>query len=357
MRARSGRGIRPVGAVFLLGIAVCLTGGLTGWSAPARDWASVVEAAKREGQLVLYDGHGGAIPTIQFAAERFQRRYGIRVEVSVMRASEAVERVRIEQRAGRPVADLVTVGSTTAWQMKNLDRTLQPIGSLPSERKVSAQIRLQMEAWGIADVMLTEAVQLYGILINTQLVPPQEEPRSWMDLLDPRWRGKLITDDPRAPGGGFVFFAATYRQLGRRYHEVLATQRPFLTRAIAEAANRVARGEFAMMYPFALGLYPRIRELPNVKVSIPREGAPYVFQGVSMPQTVRHPHAARLFAEFLLSEEVQRQLARDYLLPAVAGTILQAPPEVRGLMRTRLWDTTDPPRADELLKVAAEIYR
>ncbi|MDR5709834.1 MAG: extracellular solute-binding protein [Armatimonadota bacterium] len=346
-----------MGTVFLLVLSVCLVGGLAGWSAPAGDWAAVGEAARREGQLVLYDGHGGAIPTIQFAAERFQRRYGIRVEVSVMRASEAVERVRIEQRAGRPVADLVTVGSTTAWQMKNLDRTLQPIGSLPSGRKVSAQIRLQMETWGIADVMLTEAVQLYGILINTQLVPPQEEPRSWMDLLDSRWRGKLITDDPRAPGGGFVFFAATYKQLGRRYHEALAAQRPFLTRAIAEAANRVARGEFAMMYPFALGLYPRVRELPNVKVLMPREGAPYVFQGVSMPQTVRHPNAARLFAEFLLSEEVQRQLARDYLLPAVAGATLQAPPEVRNLLRTRLWDTTDPPRADELLKTAAEIYR
>jgi iron(III) transport system substrate-binding protein len=338
-------------------LAVCLLATLAGWGAPADGWPQVVEAARRENQLVLYDGHGGAIPTIQFAAERFQRRYGIRVEVSVMRASEAVERVRIEQRAGRPVADLVTVGSTTAWQMKNLDRTLQPLGSLPSGRKVSAQIRLQMEAWGIGDVMLTEAVQLYGILINTQLVPPQEEPRSWMDLLDPRWRGKLITDDPRAPGGGFVFFSATYKQLGRRYHEALSAQRPFLTRAIAEAANRVARGEFAIMYPFALGLFPRVRDLPNVKVVIPREGAPYVFQGVSMPQTVRHPNAARLFAEFLLSEEVQRQLARDYLLPAVAGTLLQAPPEVRNLLRARLWDTTDPPRADEQLKVAAEIYR
>jgi iron(III) transport system substrate-binding protein len=277
--------------------------------------------------------------------------------MSVMRASEAQERVRIEQRAGRPLADLVTVGPSQAWQMKKLQQTVQPLGDLPSSKRVAAQIRLKLQEWEIEDVMLVEAVQVYGVLINTRLVPSGEEPRSWMDLLDPRWRGRMIADDPRAFGGGSVFFAATYKRFGRGYHEQLAGQRPFFTRAIAEAANRVARGEFALMYPFALGLYPRVRDLPNVKVVIPREGAPYVLQGVSIPREVRHPNAARLFAELLLSDAVQRNLYENFVLPAVAGFIRQAPSEQRNLLGVPLWETSDPPRGEELLRLASEIYR
>ncbi len=339
-------------------ILVVVAGNLGRAEAPSGDrWAQVVAGARREGSLVLYDGHGGALPTIQFAAELFQRKYGIRVELSVMRASEAQERVRIEQRAGRPLADLVTVGPSQAWQMKKLQQTVQPIGELPSAKRVAAQIRLKLQEWEIDDVMLVEAVQLYGVLVNTRLVPPGEEPRSWMDLLDGRWRGRMIADDPRAFGGGSVFFAATYKRLGRRYHEALAAQRPFFTRAIADAANRVARGEFALMYPFALGLYPRVRDLPNVKVVIPREGAPYVLQGVSIPREVPHPHAARLFAELLLSDAVQRNLYENFVLPAVAGVIRKAPAEQRALLGVPLWDTSDPPRGEELLQLASEIYR
>src|SRR5690606_37225274 len=132
----------------------------------------------------------------------------------------------------------------------------------------------------IDDIMLTEAVQIYGILINTELVPPEEEPKSWRDLLNPKFAFNMIADDPRAPGGGFVFFSASYDNLGREFHEALAAQRPFFTRAAADAAKRVARGEFAVMFPFALGLYPNVKDLPNVKVIVPEEGAPFVLQGV-----------------------------------------------------------------------------
>jgi len=103
-------------------------------------WDEVVAQAKEEGQLVLYDGHGGAIPTIGYAAEQFQSEYGIQVDVSAMRASEGQERVRVEQQAGQPVADLVTIGSTQAWLMINQDKTVQPIGDLPNLSRVSQEV-------------------------------------------------------------------------------------------------------------------------------------------------------------------------------------------------------------------------
>jgi iron(III) transport system substrate-binding protein len=194
-------------------------------------------------------------------------------------------------------------------------------------------------------------------LVNTNLVRPEEEPKSWNDLADPRWRGRLIMDDPRAPGGGQVLFQVTYRALGRRFQEELAAQRPFLTRGIADAASRVARGEFAVMAPFALGLYPRVRGGP-VKLIIPREGAPYVPLGVSLPRRSDHPNAAVVFSEFLLSREVQVRLMHDFILPVVRGYDQQAPEEVRPFLRARLWDTVVDPRVEpEYLRRANEIYR
>jgi iron(III) transport system substrate-binding protein len=359
MHGRGGFGLRLAGLVLIGTLVVYGIPGMLGWAAPADragEWARVVEAAKREGRLVVYDAFGGAVPTVQYAAERFEATYGIKVEVAVMRASESIERIRVEQRAGRPIADLVTVGPSTVRPMME-EGVLRPVEFLPSAIRVSPQLRAKMEEWGLGQHMLTTLVQLYGILINTNLVRPEAEPRSWMDLLDSRWRGQMIMDDPRAPGGGYVFFAAAYKQLGRRYQEALAEQRPFLTRAIAEAATRVARGEFAAMVPFALGLYPRVRGGP-VKLLIPREGAPYVHLGLSFPARSPHPNAARLFAEFFLSREIQLRLTQDHSLPAVAGLGAQAPQEIRPYLRARLWDTIDDPRRDpEWLRRAAEIYR
>ncbi|MDR5708800.1 MAG: hypothetical protein QN140_03165, partial [Armatimonadota bacterium] len=88
------------------------------------------------------------------------------------------------------------------------------------------------------------------------------------------------------------------------------------------------------------------------------EGAPYVHLGLSFPARSPHPNAARLFAEFFLSREIQLRLTQDYILPAVAGLGAQASEEVRPYLRARLWDTIDDPRRDpEWLRRAAEIYR
>jgi len=352
-----GRWLAQAGSRAAVGLAlICWLLAPAGGAAPSREWEEGVQAARREGRLVVYDAFGGAVPTVQYAAERFEATHRVKVEIAVMRASESIERIRVEQRAGRAVADLVTAGSGTTRPMLD-EGVLRPFERLPSAPRIAPQVRLKVQEWELQQHLLPFLIQLYGILVNTNLVRPEEEPRSWNDLADPRWRGRLIMDDPRAPGGGQVLFQVTYRALGRRFQEELAAQRPFLTRGIADAASRVARGEFAVMAPFALGLYPRVRGGP-VKLIIPREGAPYVPLGVSLPRRSDHPNAAVVFSEFLLSREVQVRLMHDFILPVVRGYDQQAPEEVRPFLRVRLWDTVVDPRVEpEYLRRANEIYR
>jgi iron(III) transport system substrate-binding protein len=326
--------------------------------AQAGAWDEVVAQAKQEGELVLYDGHGGALPTIGYAAEQFTNDFQIRVNVSTMRASEALERVRVEQQSGQAVADAVTVGITMVYQMLQ-DDVVQPIGEIPGLERVSPEIFAQVERVGseYREYAVWEALQFYGILVNAQLVSPDAEPRSWRDLADPKWRGQIIMDDPRAIGGGNYFFTVSLKTFGREFQQALAQQQPVLTRNIADSANRVARGEFALMVPFAFGLFAQIKDLPTVKVIIPEEGAIFALHGISIPKAVRHQNAARAFVDYLLSDKVQQHLAANYLRPAVDSAMEAAPPEVRDLLTAKLWGTLEEPaRVQEIIAVAQEIY-
>lgn len=322
------------------------------------NWQEVERLAREEGELTLYDGHGGAVPTIAFAAQEFEKEYGIRVNVSVMRASEAQERVRVEHESGSMVVDVQTVGAGNVYDEEPWG-VLETTDGLPNLARVPEEFLQTLDALGpqFRNHAVWEAVGLYGILVNTRLVSPDLEPKSWRDIVDERWRGQLIIDDPRALGGGNYFFVVSYKRFGREFQERLASLQPVLTRNIAEATNRVARGEFAMMVPFVFGLFPQIKDLPTVKIVVPQEGAMFSHYGVAIIKNSPHPNAARVFANFLLSDKVQRNLAENYLRPVVPQAIEAAPEDVRALLASPLWGTHDEPhRRQEYLQLATEIY-
>src|SRR4029079_19190708 len=85
-------------------------------AAQTDDWAKVVEAAKKEGKLLIYTASIGSAPHKK-VFEAYETKYGIKVDLLEARASEVRERVRVEQAAGRFLGDLHHNGSTTTWLM------------------------------------------------------------------------------------------------------------------------------------------------------------------------------------------------------------------------------------------------
>ena len=77
----------------------------------------------------------------------------------------------------------------------------------------------------------------YCLLVNRNLVKPADEPKSWKDILDPKWTGKILSDDYRALGGGAVFFVVMHDTFGKEFHEKLAAQKPVFSRDIAATAS------------------------------------------------------------------------------------------------------------------------
>ena len=200
-------------------------------AAQSDDWQKVVEAAKKEGKLVIYTASIGS-PFHKAVVKAFEQKYGIRVELLEARASEVRERVRVEQAAGRFLGDIHHNGSTTTWLMTR-DGNFQPHGAIPNIKNI-------VPPYEADDIRVPAEVISYGLLVNRNLVKPADEPKSWKDILDPRWTGKILSDDYRALGGGAVFFVVMHDTFGKEFHEKLAAQKPVFSRDIAQ--QRAARG-------------------------------------------------------------------------------------------------------------------
>jgi len=94
------------------------------------DWAKTVDAARKEGKLVIYTASIGS-PSLKAVVKSFEQKYGLQVELFEARASEVRERVRVEQSAGRFLGDIHHNGSTTTWLMSR-DGNFQPHGLVPN---------------------------------------------------------------------------------------------------------------------------------------------------------------------------------------------------------------------------------
>lgn len=322
------------------------------WAAPAAaempaEWEQLVAAAKQEGKVVLYSGHVG-VSFHRDIARLFEARYGITVEILEARASELRERVRAEQAAGRFVADVSHNGATTTVLQQRAG-AFEPHGPLPSLGNL-------LPAFPADDIKVPVFILAYGILVNTALVKPADEPRSWLDLTDPKWRGKILSDDVRALGGGSVFFFVTERAFGEDFHRKLAQQQLQFSRDPRLSERRIARGELPIWLPQVLSDLPDLKGLP-VKLIIPQEGCTYVTYELAVFRHAPHPNAARLLMEFFLEQEAQLIYARGGNGVTVKGIAEQVPEDMRALAAPKLLGTTDADEQEAMLKLAAELYK
>ncbi len=326
--------------------------------APARAqqdaaWEKVVASAKAEKELVLYTALAGD-PTLKAITQAFTAKYGVAVNMLEGRGSDIRERARVEQGANRFIADITYTSEGQARLIAREDKTYVPHEATPMSRGLSPKFAAMTSNGLFAPVMTIP----YGILVNTATVKPEDEPKSWADLSLPRWKGRILLDDTRAIGGGYLMFFAQWQAqgLGEKFHEALAANEPVMTRDLREGPRRVARGEYQVYIPYILSDIGNQKGLP-VKAVIPSEGAPFVLYGNVMMRSAPHPNAARLYIDFLMSEEVQLMWAKTGMGPTREGLGDKIPADARAYANARLMGTTDPDRQEEGLALAKRIYK
>lgn len=264
----------------------------------------LIEGARKEGALVLYTSRVAEDMTP--VIEAFTRKHG--VDVQVWRASNraVLQRVVQERRAGRCAADVVSSG-TPALEPLHREQLLQAVKS-PTEADLMPQALRPHREWiGIS-------VNIISAAYNTKLVRPGEVPKSYDDLRDPRWKGRLAVE-----ADDVDWFAAVVGKLGeetglRLFGDIVRTNGVSARAGHTLLANLVAAGEV----PLALTVYSYKPE------QLARAGAPIralylapviaLATGVSVTRCATHPNAAVLFHEFMLRDG-QEILARRDIAP------------------------------------------
>jgi iron(III) transport system substrate-binding protein len=270
------------------------------------------EAAKKEGTLILYTDQN--IETVQALIAAFKSRYpGVNVDFYRGTTSQVIQRYETETAAGRHNADVFTA-------TERRGKAMMPKGWLATYRspelaRYPKGLQPEHGGWAVYSVTTT------AFAWNTQQVPKGQEPKTWRDLLDPRWQGKVGIQDPLQGGGSASWIATMYGVWGEsawtEYMTKLAAQRPRYDRYF-QVQDLLAAGEITVM----VAAYPDYVE-PSLKAKgAPVEWgtpAPIVRTGLSVQLSAHapHPSAGKLFIDFLLSEQGQGLLAKNDKLPAL----------------------------------------
>jgi ABC-type Fe3+ transport system substrate-binding protein len=304
----------------ILGIALIFAAGVG--TARADDQA-MIAAAKKEGSVTWYTSQ----IIDQFArpvASAFKAKYGIRIDYIRANASDVALRIYNEAKAGQNLNDVFDGSTTvTALEKSNLAMKWTP----------EAAARLPRQFVDPNGYWTAENIYAMAPGFNTNLVPRGQEPRSYDDLLDPKWKGKMAwgstPSSSAAPGFIGIVLAAMGEEKGMAYLQKLAKQNiadlSISSRAIYD---RVISGE----YPLALQLMNHqayISAKQGAPVDwIPMNPALSDLNVVGVSKNAPHPNAAKLFVNFLISDDGQK-IFRDAGYIPVAPDVPPLDPKLR----------------------------
>jgi iron(III) transport system substrate-binding protein len=159
----------------------------------------------------------------------------------------------------------------------------------------------------------TSCAWFEAIGYNTNLVKAEDAPKSYADLLDPKWLGKLVKGHPGYSGAILTTTFVLSRDLGWPYLEKLAQQKVMQVQSAADPPKKILLGERAVMadgndYNLVL-LRDQGKPVEPVYAT---EGAPLIIVPCGIFRAAPNPNAARLFQSFFFSAETQQMLADDY---------------------------------------------
>jgi iron(III) transport system substrate-binding protein len=261
-------------------------------------------AAKREGKLVYYTSID--LKVAEDLAKAFERRYP-EIKVHVERNGAERQFSKIGQEYSSRIFNVDTVNSSDAAHFIFWKREGWLAPALPEEvRRLYPAGSFDPEGFH-APMRASTSVIAY----NTNLVPAAEAPRSFRDLLDPKWRGKMVKAHPGYSG---TILTATYqigRDVGWDFLEKLAGQQVMQVQSSTEPPRKVIAGERPVMADgneYVVFL-EQARGAPIAAV-YPTEGTPMIIGPSGVMKNARNPNAARLFHAWSFSLEAQ-QLAVD----------------------------------------------
>ena len=293
-------------ALALAGLATPIRAQVTA-KAPAAEpiTPALIEAAKKEGKAVWYTSVD--LPLSERVARSFEAKYpGVAVRVERTGAERVFQRVGQEYSAKIYSVDIVNSSDAAhliVWKRQGI---LQPYMPEDVAKHYSDEHK---DADG---QFASFRVFLCPIAYNTNLVKKEEAPKSYADLLDPKWSGKIVKAHPSYSG---TILTATFqmaRDIGWPYFEKLAQQKIMQVQSASDPPKKLALGERAIMADGVEYVVFQHKEKGDpVELVYATEGTPLIIGPNAIFKNAPNPNAARLLQSFMFSAECQ-QLCVDF---------------------------------------------
>jgi iron(III) transport system substrate-binding protein len=286
---------------------------------PSAVTPELVEAARKEGKVSFYTAID--LQTSEKVAKAFEAKYpGIAVRVERNGAERIFQRIGQEQSSRIFVVDVVSSTDTSHFLNWKRNGLLAPYVPEDVARHFQPD---QVDGDGMYATM---CAWLCVIGYNTNLVKPGEAPKSFLDLLDPKWKGKLVKAHPGYSGMITTTTFMLARELGWSYFEKLAQQRVMQLQSASDPPKKLELGERAVTGDGVDYLLVLLKEkgLP-VEIVYPAEGAPLIMVPSAVFASAPSPNAARLFQSFLLGLEGQSVFADTYALRSAHTLVKEKP--------------------------------
>ncbi len=250
----------------------------------------LIDGAKKEAELNLYAS--SPVENIRVIADAFEKEYGIKVKIWRSSSEGVLQRIVNEARGGRFEFDVVD-NNGPEMEALHREKLLQPVKS-PHHRDLIPQAVLPHREW--IGTYINVFVQAY----NTSKVKKEELPKTYRDLLDPKWRGRLGVE-----AEDLDWYSAVVKELGEEdgiklFRGIAAANGLSVRKGHTLLANLVASGEV----PLALTVYSYMAE------KLKQKGAPIDWfamspviarlNGGGVAKNAPHPYAALLFYDFLI---------------------------------------------------------
>ena len=307
---------------LLIAIVVGLLVTAAAMAQSSQSWEQILAAAKKEGVVAVIGPQGSE--TRDALTQGFQKKYPeINVELVSMAGNQIGPKLLNELTASRFTTDVVITGTTTA-----LETLVQAKAGAPIKPVLIGPNTRDLSKWRGGKLTFSDDAQTYNLIFssyvkapfiyNINLVSPNDF-KSWKDLLDPKWHGKITLKDPLSAGGGLGNSTLwyTHESLGKDFMRKLLTQKDIvMPRDDRQMLDFAARGK----YPIAIGpsdvltneFIVRGLPLKHLHPETLKEGT-YITAGNGSLVIVRnapHPNALRVYVDYLLSPEGQLEWSK-----------------------------------------------
>jgi ABC-type Fe3+ transport system substrate-binding protein len=302
-----------------------------------------VDAAKKEGRVVVY---GSVVPqAMEDFNKGFESKYGIKVEYWRGDSTKVSERALTEWRAGKPGFDVVEGNRGVQLIMKSEGLFTKFIP--PASEKFPAQVKEKdglITPWRVLPI---------SILYNTEMVKPADLPKSFDDLVQPKWANKIAMPDPtrHTTTAQFLWNLSKFKKdnwldLVRG----LAKQKPVLVDSLAPVTTSVIKGDAAVGITYIKYVKQYKGPVHYVLMDKYLADPNYMSVGVKAP----NPNAAKLYVDYACSPEGQKHIAEDgefVFAPGILPPIKDAEKVQPNIV------LMDNPSAEEFKKLMTSTFR